>query len=249
MKIINEKGKILGIINIVDLCVVLFLICIVYAVYFYAYTPPQINEHQEVMFQMYFTSMQYSQHFYSPVVLQFFSPGNELLGGEIRGDSAIIKTLEIIDPVKATDFSEVNFLITLQGNLSIAPHGAYLFDNYQVAPGKTLTVLIHDSYFTGDVLRVNYIYEKENRTIILDTHGNNIFPDDGTLLFNSKGEEVGVILSHHTPPDFTYAILIQSDVYDSLPFYNHVIPLLPGQSLTFKTKDGALFTGVIREVQ
>lgn len=249
MKIINEKGKFLGIINIVDLCIVLFLLSIGTAVYFYAYMPPQINEHQEVTFQMYFTSMKYSQPFYYPVVLQLFSPGNEFLGGEIRGDSAIIKTLEIIDSTGTIPLSELNFLITLQGNLSIAPHGAYLFDNYQVAPGKTLTVLIHDSYFTGDVLRVNYTYEKENRTIMLDTHENDIFPDDGTLLFNSKGEEVGVILSHYAPSELNYTILIQSDVYDSLPFYNHIIPLLPEQRLTFKTKEGALFTGVIREVK
>ncbi len=247
MKIIDEKGRFLGIINILDLCVVLFLISIGTAVYFYAYMPPQINEHQEVMFQMYFASMQYSQHFYYPVVLQLFSPGNEFVGG-IRGDSAIIKTFEVIEDQNGIiNPSEMKFIITIQGNLSIAPHNSYLFDSYQIAPGKTLSIQIQDSYFTGDVLRVNYTYEKENKTIIFDTHGNDIFLDDGTLLFNSQGKEVGVILSHYTP-DFDYTILLQSDVYDSLPFYNHVIPLLPGQSLTFKTENGTLFTGDIREV-
>ncbi len=249
MKIIDEKGKFLRIINIVDICIVLFLLDIGTAVYVYIYMPPQINEHQEVMFQMYFRSMQYSQPLYYPVVLQLFSPGNEFVGG-IIGDRAIIKTFEVIGSSGTINSSEVNFLITLQGNLSIAPHGPYLFDGHQIAPGKTLSIQIQDSYFTGDVLRVNYTYEKENKIIILQIQENDILLKDETLLFNSQGKEVGVILYHHNhKPDFIYTILIQSDVYDFLPFYNHITPLLPGEKLFFMTKDGVSFTGVIREVQ
>jgi hypothetical protein len=192
MKFIDEKGRLFGMINIVDLILVIFLIAIITTILVYVFSPPRVNETEDVIFQVYFVSGQYTQPLNKAVAHQFFVEGNEF-AATIEGTKAVITDVQFIRTEKGNE--EVNVLVTLNATLRIGVDGQYLFNGLEIAPGKMIGPYINGSYFRGTVHRINYNHYQEIRKVSVYFETNNDFPEQNIEIIDYTGNSVGVVFS------------------------------------------------------
>jgi hypothetical protein len=248
MAFIDEKGRFLGMINLVDFAIVLLIFAILSTVLVYHYSPPRVNETENVIFQTYFVSRQYTQPLNKGVAHQFFVEGNEFTA-TMDGTKAVITHVQFIQ-YRDND-EEVHALITLNGTLRKGVDGQYLFNGLEISPGKIIHPQINGSYFRGAVHRVNYEYQMEKKTVNIVVP----FSDLGLLQRNAEiidyeGNVVGRVrfvdrtLKTQDGFDGYLAELdLEVDVYDGLIFFEEK-PLLQNGLLYVTTKDG-IYSGNI----
>lgn len=144
MQVVDENGKLFGIINLFDAVIYIFLTSIFIALLVYSYFPVQINEHTPLLFQVYYKAVPLGAR-------DLLVVGNEL---EVhnKGDRAIITEVRLLSCVEVFP---CNFLVTYNGTLEIGQDGQYIFNDFEITPGRELYGQIHGFYVYGTVYSVN----------------------------------------------------------------------------------------------
>ncbi len=231
MALFDQDGKLFGVVHVIDAGVFFFFLAVVTTVLVYLYAPPTFHEQEEAFFQIYFVSDEYSQPFPYAMAQDTFIPGTELVSPQ--GSHLTITNVTFTHIFWPS--SNVNFIVTLNGTLEKGSDGQYLFNSYQIAPGKMLLLQINHSYFTGTVQRVNFTHTTTTKiiTIALNSMPSNI--TIGDKIYNSFGQEEGFVVS--TIYNRSIFILnLTVDVYDDIVLF-HENPLYPLQPFSFKTQN------------
>lgn len=246
MNIIDSNGKIFHVVNIVDAIIIIFLISIFTTFFVYVYFPPQINEHETVVFQVYLNSDYFSHPLFYPIVQPLFVSGAEIHSSVYEDRAQIIEAK--IMPL-ATNSSEVKIFVTLNGTLSKGSDNQYLFNGYQISPGMVFPFQINDSYFIGIVQRVNYSHHTTHKKVLLTLTEvpTPTLMETGTPLFDLAGNSVGHIMNIYLQDKSYYALLLlEVDEYEDGVYFQE-IPLQDYSSLTLLTPYSSL-QGYIKEV-
>ncbi len=241
MALLDQDGKIFRLVPAIDAAVVLFFIVVITTMLVYLYTPPLVHEQEDVFFQIYFVSNQYSQPFAYAMVQDIFVPGTELISPQGSHLTITNVTFTYI----SWPSSNVNFLLTLNGTLEKGSDGQYLFNGYQIAPGKMIPLQINNSYFIGTVQRINFTHYEDviNITLQLISLLNLTTLSAGDLIYNSFGQEIGSVLStNYNDPIIMVNLAV--DVYDGIVIF-HENPLYQSQPFTFKTWNGIYSSTII----
>lgn len=143
MQIIHDDGKIFGLNNIIDCCIVLSVVCIVCIMFF----PLHKQIYTESSFQIYFQNHKYFQMFPQGVINEMLVPEKKLVS-KFPEENLTITHMQVINLLDSLINKEV--LITVQGTTQIHD-GIYYFNGDEIAPCKTITIRIDNSYFTGDI--------------------------------------------------------------------------------------------------
>lgn len=215
MPIIDDKGRIFGIINILDLAILTFVFILVLSSLLYNKFPPQLKEHRNVTFQMYFSDVP------AAIGQQVFVPGMPLIATYAKSDKAVITAMqEIINSVNG----KTDFLITINASLEVDVDGDILFNGNDVAPGNLHDVQIGNSYLQGKIWRVGYNYSIETRKVmvkvtVLSYEDYPLKPSLGDIVFDRSGNEIGTVLYHTEAYTETHKVQyttlsLYSDVYD-----------------------------------
>ncbi len=234
MALLDQNGKIFGIVSIIDATIFLFFLAVITTVLVYLYAPPLVHQQEEVFFQIYFVSDEYSQPFPYAMVQTIFIPGTELVSPQ--GSHLTITNVTFTSI--SLPSSNVNFLVTLNGTLEKGSDGQYLFDGYQIAPGKMILLEINHSYFAGTVQRVNYTnYEAvKNVSLQLISRPNGEPLVAGESIYNAFGKEEGKVISiNHDSSKISLALSV--DVYDDIVVFQEY-PLHKNYQLFFTTIHG-----------
>jgi len=248
MRIISDEGKVLGLINLIDLAVLLFIILIITTLVMYAYFPPQIKEHKEVILQIYFPEVPYT------IGDQIFVEGNEFIATFKKEDKATIVSskrlgLETSDNLITTknafqdfpaDFGPVtNFIVTVNASLEVDVEGDYTFNDFNVGQGNLIHFQLNNSYLRGFIWRIDYDYYNTTKDVIIGlerTSINQEIPLKGDTVYDYLGNDIGHIVSMSAEGDYFYVTLnILLDIYDS-EFYLNENPIHKFEEFTIITK-------------
>ncbi len=249
MVIIDDKGRIFGIINILDLAILSFVFILVASLFLYSKFPPQLKEHRDVVFQMYFKGAPLTAvneifalgHVQYAIGKQVFVPGTKLIATYAKQDKAVITAVkEITD-----EFGDVNFLITINASLEVDVDGDLLFNGNAVAPGNLHNVQIGSSYFTGRIWRVDYDHYIKIIEVILSTD-NEYYNQysEGDTMYDLSGNVIGNVTEKQEGYMSDYmGVLLQADVYNGA-YFVHESPIVPSVPFYFII-DNALYKGKI----
>ncbi len=253
MVIVDEKGRIFGIMNILDLAILSFMFILVASLFLYTKFPPQLKEHRDVVFQMYFKGAPLTaiNDAFAPQIApyavgtQIFVPGTELIATYAKRDKAVITAVQKI----SDHYGNIDFLVTINGSLEVDAEGDILFNGNNVAPGNLHTVQIGTSYLTGTIWRVNYEHhiQQIETTIILNNinqliNTTTIFSED--IVFDRMGNEIGKVTTITEQEGQLYLTLsLQADVYDGEYFVSEMP--IKQFSLFYFVVDTLSYTGSI----
>lgn len=143
MQIIHDNGKICGLINFIDCCIILSIAGILCIMFF----PIHKQVYTESTFQIYFQNDKYFQIFSQGVINEMLVPEKKLVS-KFPKENITITQMQIIR--KSDSLIKKDVLITVQGTTQIHD-GIYYFNGNKIVPCKTITIRIDNSYFTGDV--------------------------------------------------------------------------------------------------
>lgn len=226
MAFIDEKGRIFGIINILDLTILSFIVIFIAALFLSSKYPPQLKEHRDVIFQMYFeggpyaSGVPYIEKVPYAIGQQVFVPGAELIATYEKRDKAVITSVkEVTD-----DRGNINFLVTINASLEVDAEGDYLFNGNDVAPGNYHNVQVGTSYLWGKIWRVDYEHHIETVEVILSTNNQSYTQySKGDTLYDLSGNIIGNVTEKMEGDKSTYIIvLLQADVYDEEYFVSEM---------------------------
>lgn len=233
MDIIDEKGRIFGIFNILDVVILSFVLILVASLFLYTKFPPKFKEHKDVVFQMYFADVPYA------VGKQVFVLGTPLIATYAKQDKAVIIAVREVISNYTTGY--ITFLITINASLEIDGDGDLLFNGNDVAPGNIHDVQIGTSYFQGKIWRVDYNHDNKTKevTVVLDQNylpG----PSPGERVFDKGGNEIGMVIdvggaintTVHNREHFYITLSLNGDVYDN-EFFVSELPIRPFFPLSF----------------
>lgn len=269
MQFINDKGRFLGLLNILDLAVLLFAVLVIITLYIYAYSPPRILEHEEVLLQMYFPDVPYA------VGQQVFIPGNEFVATYRKGDrmtiidadytyygvnclsnDASFKALyckydsfqQAFQDIPSRPEYEADYFVTINASLEIDAEGDLLYNGFNMGQGNIVYLQLNNSYLRGVVWRMNYNHSvaTKNVTIFLPPEDDNLSAV-GAIIYSFKGDEIGKVISIKKDEQRWYVTLeMKVDVYDEEYFLDEQkLDIL--RMITFFASD-ATYTGQITEI-
>ena len=261
MQFVDEKGKVLGVMNIIDILVLFFTIVLISALLIYAYAPPIVHEHTNEVFQLYFPAIPYT------AVQGALIPGNSLVAYQ-PGDEATITNvsyivnqtifrsspyhLNLLGQDAATQAIMVDAIVTVNASLEIGTSGQFLFNGFEIAPGNTIEVDINNSHFYALIHRTNYTFYTEYKQILLLLDKNSSLPNSDDLLVDTDGNRIGTLLIQKREESSGntewYALVnVTTDVYDNQAFFDE-LPLLPSEKIVFFTNETRV-SGIIVNVQ
>ena len=231
MTLPDQNGKIFGFFHVIDVTVFLFFLAILTTVLVYLYAPPLVHEQEEVFFQIYFVSDEYSQPFPYAMVQDTFIPGTVL--SSPQGSHLTITNVTFTHVFLPS--SNVNFLVTFNGTLEKGSDGQYLFDGYEITPGKMILLEINHSYFTGTTYRINFAHKTTNKIVSIDLKSPSYNLSAGDKIYDSFGQEQGVVVSVKSTG--TVILNITVDIYDGTLLFREN-PLYLFSPFVFKTRYG-----------
>jgi hypothetical protein len=239
MSLVDDQGKIFGILNLFDLTIFVITLVIIASLLLYVYYPLQLKEHQNVVFQMYF-DVPYA------IGRQVFIPGNEFIATYERRDRVVI-----IDTKQITNINgDIDFLVTVNASLEIDSDGRYLFNGNDVAPGNVLEVQIENSYLIGTIWRVSYTHLIAQRTVLASLDSDNLLPHAGDIISDLSGNKIGEVISageleqqDKQDPIKVILLSLNADIYNGDAFINE-IPLTTLKRFNFITNT-TLYNGTI----
>ncbi len=233
MKIIDDNCNLFGFINVIDLAFIIFFFAIIGTIFVYTYSPPNVNETVDVVFQVFFVSRQYTQVINKGFAYNLFVVGNEFTP-TMYGTKAVISDVYFI--IAPDSDKEINVLVTLNGTLRISDSGKYIFNGLEIAPGKMINAQINNSYIRGTVQRVNYSHQHEKKEIeIIFINLDTATPNEGEDILNYDGSVIGTITSLMKINEKYYAILtLPIDIYDGIMFFQEYT-LNKGSKIHFRT--------------
>lgn len=248
MRFINANGKIFGCINIIDVCLLLFIIIIARTYIVYTYAPPRINEVENVLLQIYILSSQSTLYFSQPItedIARTIFVENNTVDTAFSNENAFIIGSPFIEYIPNS--REINVLVTFNGTLRKGDEGQYFFNGYQIAPGQMIFIQINNLSFIGSIYRVNYSYytEKKDISIILPKTYLSL-PLQSTLVFDTSGREIGTIIDNQENEEFLVTISVIADIYNEKPYVYEQL-LQPLNSFTFLAND-KIYEGILVEV-
>lgn len=234
MAFIGEKGRIFGIINVLDLAILSFIVIFITALFLYSKFPLQLKEHRDVIFQMYFeggyaSGVPYIDKVPYAIGQQVFVPGTELIATYEKRDKAVITSVK-----EVTDgLGNINFLVTINASLEVDAEGDYLFNGNDVAPGNPHNVQVGTSYLWGKIWRVDYEHHTEtiNVTVTFVEEYRHV-PSKDDLIFDLSGNNIGKVIertrenfidiSGTENQQYFLTLSITSDAYDGEYFVSEL---------------------------
>ncbi len=241
MQLIDHDGKIFGKINLLDSIIGVFLLSIITAIFVYTYFPPTVNQHSTLTFQVYYKN--------SPLgVLDLFQIGNELEVHNI-GDRAIVTHVKILSDYFCFDPASFDVIVTYNGTLEVGPNGQYLFNDFEISPGKELHGQINSFFVYGIVYRVNTTNISTQKLITLSVPDNLLINITGDI-YDNYNQKVGTILSIE-PSNFkvwNVTGMFMLDVYKDALYFMEKTPVNVNTSLGFHTKNGTI-KGIVISIE
>ncbi|MEK6867440.1 MAG: DUF4330 family protein [Nanoarchaeota archaeon] len=223
MPLIDDKGKIFGIINILDLALLSFFLVLVLSLFLYSKYPLQIKEHKEVTFQIVFTG------FPDAIAEGVFVPGTPLIASYAKEDKATItavqKVILYLYDVGGR-YNLTSYIVTINSSLEVDAEGDILFNGNDVAPGNYHDLQIGNSYISGQIWRVDYEHRLEAITVKIQ------LPDvdslyskvSGDVVFDSFGNIIGeVVVINRDYQDWYLTLSLNADVYDDAFFVSEML--------------------------
>ncbi len=246
MEVIDEKGRFFGLINILDLAILMFIIIFVASLFLYSKYPPQLKEHRDVLFQMYFP--------YIPDAIgqQVFVPGTPLVATYAKDDTAVIVDVKefilyIQDPTISSNTT--GFLITINGSLEVDAEGDLLFNGNDVAAGNYHDVQVGSSYLNGKIWRVDYdhsVQQIEIKIKLTNVPENSTNITQRDIVFDTVGHPIGKVMNAGENNEQYLTISLQADLYDG-DFFVSEMPVQQFAPLYFVVND-TFYRGIITEV-
>ncbi len=239
MQFIDDDGKIGGKINLFDFVICMFLLSIFVTLVVYVYFPPRVNEHNPLDFQVYYKDTPRG-------TLDLFQVGNGLLVHN-KGDRAIVSAVKQL-PCK--DAVSCDILVTYNGTLEIGSDGQYLFNDFEITPGRELYGQINNFFVYGVVYRINLTNITTTKLLTLSVRDEsliNITNITGELYNSIDNTYLGNLLS--VTSDFGYSNLTGTfilDVYNDALYLQESSLVQVGSQLGLDTQYGFILGTVIK---
>lgn len=203
MQWIDSQGKLFGKLNLFDTVIYIFLLGTFVTLIVYVYFPPSVNEHKPLLFQVYYSKVPLGS-------LDLFHIGNELEAYN-EGDQAIISAVKKL-PCRE---SMCDIIVTYNGTLEIGPDDQYLFNGYEITPGRELHGQINDFLVYGVTYRINMTNISTIKRVIISVDDSKMVNVTGDI-YDIYNQWVGNIISIEKDQSNTFNVtgIFLLDVYD-----------------------------------
>ena len=237
MQWIDSDGKLFGKLNLFDTVISIFLLSIFVTLIVYVYSPPVINEHRPLVFQVYYAAV-------PPGSLDLFHVGNELEAHN-KGDQAIIIA------VKKLPCTEIlcDIIVTYNGTLEIGPDDQYLFNGFEITPKRELYGQINNFFVYGVTYRINMTNTSTLKRMIIYVEAADIinFTGDVYDLYNQWVGNITSIEKDQTDM-FNVTGIFLLDVYDGTLYAQEITPVNVNNRVGFLTQKGTI-KGIVLAIE